>query len=81
MIFYSGDEQHRIAAAYVSQLQQAKAFPHKIVTEISPLKGFYEAEAYHQNFYDRHPYYPYIVINDKPKVAALHKHFPSLWKA
>jgi peptide-methionine (S)-S-oxide reductase len=79
VIFYSGDEQHRIAAAYVSQLQQAKAFPHKIVTEISPLKGFYEAEAYHQNYATRHPNDPYIVINDAPKVAHLKQQFPAIY--
>ena len=43
--------------------------------------GFYPAEAYHQDFARKHPYYPYIVINDRPKVAALHKRFPSLYKA
>jgi peptide-methionine (S)-S-oxide reductase len=78
-IFYNGDEQHRIAAAYVSQLQQAKVFPHKIVTEISPLKGFYEAEAYHQNYATRHPNDPYIVVNDAPKVAHLKQQFAAIY--
>jgi peptide-methionine (S)-S-oxide reductase len=78
-IFYNGEEQHRIAAAYVSQLQQAKAFSRKIVTEISPLKGFYEAEGYHQNYATRHPNDPYIVINDAPKVAHLKQHFPAIY--
>src|SRR5262245_28942218 len=78
-IFYSGEEQHRIAAAYVSQLQQAKAFSRKIVTEITPLKGFYEAEAYHQDYATRHPLDPYIVINDAPKVAHLKQMFPTIY--
>ena len=78
-IFYSGEEQHRIAAAYVSQLQQAKVFSRKIVTEISPLKGFYEAEAYHQDYATRHPRDPYIVINDAPKVAHLKQQFPAIY--
>jgi peptide-methionine (S)-S-oxide reductase len=55
-------------------------FKRPIATKIEH-GGFYPAEAYHQHFYDDHPYYPYIVINDKPKVAALHKRFPNLWKA
>jgi peptide-methionine (S)-S-oxide reductase len=78
-IFYNGEEQHRIAAAYVSQLQQAKLFSRKIVTEISPLKGFYEAEAYHQDYATRHPRDPYIVINDAPKVAHLKEQFPAIY--
>jgi len=78
-IFYNGEEQHRIAAAYVSQLQQAKLFRRKIVTEITPLKGFYEAEGYHQDYATRHPNDPYIVINDAPKVAHLKQVFPSIY--
>src|SRR5437773_1127829 len=77
-IFYSGVEQKRIADAYVAQLQQAKVFSRKIVTEIAPLKGFYEAEGYHQNYATRHPNDPYIVINDAPKVAHLKQQFPQL---
>jgi len=80
-IFYSGEEQHRIAAAYVAQLQEAKVFPRKIVTEISPLQGFYEAEGYHQNYATRHPNDPYIVINDAPKVAHLKQQFPAIYVA
>jgi len=78
-IFYSGVEQKRIADAYVAQLQQAKVFSRKIVTEIAPLKGFYEAEGYHQNYATRHPNDPYIVINDAPKVAHLKQQFPQLY--
>ena len=78
-IFYNGEEQHAVAAAYVSQLQQAKVFPRKIVTEVSPLKGFYEAEGYHQDYATRHPNDPYIVINDAPKVAHLKQQFPTIY--
>jgi peptide-methionine (S)-S-oxide reductase len=78
-IFYSGEEQQRIAQAYVAQLQQAKVFSRKIVTEIVPLRGFYEAEGYHQNYATRHPNDPYIVINDAPKVAHLKQQFPQLY--
>jgi peptide-methionine (S)-S-oxide reductase len=78
-IFYNGEEQQRIAGAYVSQLQQAKVFRRKIVTEITPLKGFYEAEGYHQDYATRHPHDPYIVINDAPKVAHLKQVFPGIY--
>src|ERR1700681_4746618 len=67
LIFYDGDEQRRIAEAYVSQLQQAKAFPRPIVTQIVPLKAFYQAENYHQNYATLHPTDRYIMINDAPK--------------
>ena len=78
-IFYNDDDQQRVAAAYVSQLQQARIFPREIVTEIAPLRGFYEAEAYHQNYATRHPNDPYIVINDAPKVAHLKQQFPAIY--
>jgi peptide-methionine (S)-S-oxide reductase len=79
VIFYDGDEQKRIAEAYVSQLQQAKAFPRPIVTQIVPLKAFYQAENYHQDYATLHPTDPYIVINDAPKVAHLKQQFPNLY--
>jgi peptide-methionine (S)-S-oxide reductase len=75
-IFYGNDEQKRVAQAYLSQLQSAKLFPRPIVTELVPLKAFYMAEAYHQDFMARNPSYPYIVVHDKPKVEALQKQFP-----
>ena len=52
----------------------------KIVTQVVPLKGFYSAEEYHQDFLARHPDYPYIVFFDQPKLRALQKEFPSLYK-
>lgn len=75
-IFYANDDQKRIAQAYLSQLQAAKVFPRPIATELVPLKAFYMAEAYHQDFMARNPSYPYIVVHDKPKVEALQKQFP-----
>ncbi|MEO6526736.1 MAG: peptide-methionine (S)-S-oxide reductase MsrA [Gemmatimonadaceae bacterium] len=79
-IFYSSDAQQKVAQAYVAQLATVKAFPKPIVTEIAPLRKFYEAEAYHQNYYNTHPNQPYIVINDKPKVEALRTQFADLWR-
>lgn len=78
-IFYQGEEQQRIAQSYVAQLEQAKSFSRRIVTEITPLKAFYEAEAYHQNYATKHPNDPYIVINDAPKVVHLKQQFPQLY--
>jgi peptide-methionine (S)-S-oxide reductase len=77
-IFYMNDEQKKVAEAYIQQLTQAKAFSHKIVTQVVPLPGFYAAEGYHQHFLDRNPTYPYIVYNDIPKLVQLHKQFPEL---
>ena len=79
-IFPQSAAQERFAKAFIARLNGAHMFKRPIATKIEH-GGFYPAEAYHQHFYDDHPYYPYIVINDKPKVAALHKRFPSLWKA
>jgi peptide-methionine (S)-S-oxide reductase len=78
-IFFSDEEQARIARAYVAQLGQAGAFKRKIVTEITKLPAFYAAEDYHQNYAALHPYEPYIMINDAPKVSNLKKAFPDLY--
>ena len=78
-IFFSNAEQKKIAEAYIAQLNNAKVFPKPIVTELAPLKGYYEAEAYHQDFAKRNPAHPYIVIHDAPKVANLQKQFPELF--
>jgi len=75
-IFYNSDEQKRIAEAYIAQLDAAKVFRHKIVTQVAPLQAFYPAEAYHQNYAELHPAQPYIVINDAPKVEHLRQEFP-----
>ena len=74
-IFYATDEQKRIAAAYIAQLDAAHVFNAAIVTKLEPLKGFYPAEDYHQDFAVLHPNHPYIVFNDAPKVVNLKKLF------
>ena len=79
VIFYTGEEQKRIAEAYIAQLEKAKVFGRPIVTQIVPLKGFYAAESYHQNYAARHPDDPYIMYNDAPKVAHLQQQFPDLY--
>ena len=79
-IFYTSDEQKRVAQAYVGELNQAHVFRRPIVTQIVPLKAFYAAEAYHQNYLELHPNQPYIAINDLPKVEHLRKQYPELCK-
>jgi len=79
-IFYADAQQKRIAEAYIAQLEKARAFRRPIVTRVDPPKGFYPAEAYHQDFLIRNPSYPYIVINDLPKVANLKRLFPDAWR-
>jgi len=78
-IFYADDTQRSVAKAYLEQLAAAKVFRRKIVTEVVQLQKFYDAEAYHQDYFFNHPLAPYIVINDKPKVAALRQQFPELY--
>jgi peptide-methionine (S)-S-oxide reductase len=79
-VFYADEAQKQSALAYIAQLNQAHVFSAPIVTEVAPLKGFYPAEAYHQNFLARHPNYPYIVFNDLPKLKELQKQFPAMYK-
>jgi peptide-methionine (S)-S-oxide reductase len=79
VIFYGNEEQKRIAEAYIAQLAQAKVYRKKIVTQVAPLKAFYPAEGYHQDYAKRHPDDGYIVVNDVPKVANLQKEFPELY--
>jgi peptide-methionine (S)-S-oxide reductase len=80
-IFYSNDEQQRIAQAYINQLDQAQVFGRSIVTQVAALQSFNEAEGYHQDYLAHHPDEPYIVINDLPKIANLRKQLPGLYKA
>ena len=79
-IFYKGDEQKQIADAYIDQLQKAKIYSGKIVTQVAPLVAFYPAEAYHQNYLSLHPNQPYIMIYDMPKLEALKAQFPALYR-
>ena len=77
-IFYTNNEQKKMAEEYIAQLDQKKAFPEPIVTKVVPLTGFYPAEAYHQNYLALHSDQPYIVINDLPKLERLQETFPKL---
>jgi len=75
-IFTTTPGQAQAAHAYIVQLDQAHAFSRSIATRVSPLTGFYPAEAYHQDYLVRHPDNPYIAYNDLPKVRALQRLFP-----
>ncbi len=75
-IFATDAAQQRIAQAYIVQLDKARAFSRPIVTRVDTLRAFFPAEAYHQDYMTLHPYEPYIVFNDLPKVANLKKLFP-----
>jgi peptide-methionine (S)-S-oxide reductase len=79
-IFYANAEQKRVAEAYVAQLDKAHVFADPIVTKVGTLPGFYPAEEYHQDFAVRHPVYPYIVVNDLPKVENLKHLFPTYYR-
>ncbi|WP_073056531.1 peptide-methionine (S)-S-oxide reductase MsrA [Kaistia soli] len=79
-IFVENADQKKVAEAYVAQLGAASVYPGKIVTEIAPLKGFYPAEAYHQDFLTLNPDYPYIVYNDLPKIENLKRLFPAVYR-
>jgi peptide-methionine (S)-S-oxide reductase len=79
-VFYTTEAQRQVVQAYIAQLTKAKAFHDPIVTQVAPLKAFYEAEGYHQNYYNLHPNQSYIVINDRPKVEALKAQFAPLWR-
>jgi peptide-methionine (S)-S-oxide reductase len=78
-IFYANDEQKNLALSYIDAINKSKALSKPVVTQVVPLKAFYEAEAYHQNYLALHPDQPYIVINDKPKVEDLKTRFPDLY--
>jgi peptide-methionine (S)-S-oxide reductase len=80
IILFANEDQKRIAAAYIAQLDAAKILPGKIVTQLVPLKAFYLAEEYHQNYLALHPSQPYIVYNDLPKLENLKKDFPDLYR-
>jgi peptide-methionine (S)-S-oxide reductase len=78
-IFYTSDEQKHLADAYIAQLDAANVFGKKIVTQVVPLKGFYRAEDYHQDYALKNPDNPYIEVCDRPKIAALKQQFPDLF--
>ncbi|NEV60832.1 peptide-methionine (S)-S-oxide reductase MsrA [Thiorhodococcus minor] len=80
-IFYDSEEQKRIAEAYIAQLDASGIYSGPIVTQVTPLEGFYDAEAYHQDYLPRHPTQPYIVIHDQPKLTELERRLPELYRA
>ena len=79
-IFPQSAQQAAFAKAFIARLNSAHMFKAPIATKIES-GGFYPAESFHQDFARKHPTYPYIFINDRPKVIALHKKFPALYKA
>ena len=79
-LFPTSPAQARVAQAYIEQLDKAHVFHAAIATKIEPGKAFYPAEAYHQDFLFNNPTYPYIVINDLPKVAELKRLFPAQYR-
>jgi peptide-methionine (S)-S-oxide reductase len=79
-IFYKDAQQQRVAESYIKQMADAKTFSRPIVTQVAKLRAFFEAEAYHQDYLVHHPNQLYIVINDQPKVAALKKQFPEIYR-
>jgi peptide-methionine (S)-S-oxide reductase len=79
-IFYTNDEQKKIATAYIAQMEAAHTFSKPIVTEVGPLKGFYDAESYHQDYATKNPDHPYIMVCDRPKIETLKRDFPELFQ-
>jgi peptide-methionine (S)-S-oxide reductase len=79
-VFPVNEEQASVAKAYVAQLNDARLFKKAIVTKIEPDRAFYPAEAYHQDFLERNPTYPYIAINDMPKIRDLKRLMPELYR-
>ena len=80
-LFAQSPAQARVARAYIAQLSRAHVYQRPIVTRIEADHGFFPAEGYHQDFMAKNPDYPYIVINDRPKVDALKQMFPTRWKS
>jgi peptide-methionine (S)-S-oxide reductase len=79
-IFYADPSQEKIARAYIAQLDQAHVFRKPIVTRVDPLRGFYAAEGYHQDYLVHNPHEPYIVFNDLPKIESLKKVLPGMYQ-
>ncbi|UVE52503.1 peptide-methionine (S)-S-oxide reductase MsrA (plasmid) [Haloferax larsenii] len=74
-IYTESDEQQRLAEQFVDELESAEAFDDPIVTEIEPLDTFYEAEAYHQDYFEKNPNQPYCAVNVAPKVKKVREKF------
>ncbi|GAB3647764.1 peptide-methionine (S)-S-oxide reductase MsrA [Ramlibacter alkalitolerans] len=79
-VFYRDAQQKAVTERYIAQLDAAKVFPSRIVTQVTPLKAFYPAEAYHQDYATRHPESPYIATFDLPKIANLKAMLPQLYR-
>jgi peptide-methionine (S)-S-oxide reductase len=79
-IFYENENQKRLAEAYIAQLNTAHVFARPIATEVSPLKGFYRGEDYHQDYALHNPGNPYILVCDRPKIAAVKREYPDLFQ-
>ncbi|MGA8147008.1 MAG: peptide-methionine (S)-S-oxide reductase MsrA [Gallionellaceae bacterium] len=79
-IFYNSAEQQQLAQNYIRQLTAEHTFSSPIVTQVVLLQQFYPAEEHHQNYLALHPYQPYIVYNDMPKLEHLRKQFPALYQ-
>ena len=79
-LFVDGPEQDRVARAYIAQLDAAHVFDTAIATRVDPLRAFYTAEGYHQDYLVLHPTQPYIAMNDMPKVEAVQRLFPQNWR-
>ncbi len=77
-IFFNSPDEQRVSKAYINQLNQSNIFSQPIATQLVALNKFYPAEDYHQDFIDRNPAYPYVVVNDLPKLDRLKQQFPKL---
>ena len=79
-VFPVNPDQRNVALAYIAQLEKAHVFSAPVVTRVEQFKGFYPAENYHQNYLALHPYDPYILINDRPKINELKRMFSDLYR-
>lgn len=79
-VFPVNPDQRNVALAYIAQLEKAHVFSAPVVTRVEQFKGFYPAENYHQNYLALHPYDPYILINDRPKINELKRMFPDRYR-
>ena len=79
-IFYENDNQKRIAEVYIAQLNAAHVFARPIAPEVSPLKGLYRGEEYHQDYALYNPGNPYILLCDRPRIEALKREYPELFR-
>ena len=79
-IFYASDAERDLARSYIAELDKSGRFSRNIVTRVDPLKAFYPAEKYHQDFIAQNPHHPYVVFHDLPKIRALKKLYPEYYR-